>query len=147
MLAMMGMLAGIDYLSKVYSSSAESGDRFIETVKDLCNINNDDSEAMYQFRCALVHSVGLSVVSTRSRYRKGAQFNFEVTDEQSAPLIQKLADISTELKYRISYWELKKTFLKVTNEIENIARQVNHHKNSHVVKMIGQMHIEKLLKR
>ncbi len=53
MLAMIGMLAGIDYLSK-------------------------------EFRCALVHSVGLSIIS--DSYRKGTKFNFNVTDDHSALL-------------------------------------------------------------
>lgn len=145
MLAMIGMLAGIDYLSKAYASAGGSRKRFVETVKNLCNMSNDDAEAIYQFRCALVHSVGLSTVS--DSYRKGTKFNFEVIDDKSVPLIQKLADASSEVTYRISYWELKKAFLKVINEIENIAREPGHPKNGHVVNMIGHMHSEKLLKR
>ncbi len=147
MLAMMGMLAGIDYLSKIYSSLEGSGDKFVETVESLCNTSNDDSEAIYQFRCALIHSVGLSTVSDRKRYKKGTKFNFEVSDDKSFPFIQKLADAGNEVTYRISYWELKKAFLKVISETENIARDPRHPKNSHVINMIGHMHSEKLLKR
>ncbi len=145
MLAMIGMLAGIDYLSKVYSSAGSSRKRFVETVENLCNMSNDNSEVIYQFRCALVHSVGLSTVS--DSYKKGTKFDFEVTDDKSAPLIQKLADASNEVTYRINYWELKKAFLTVINEIENIARAPGHPKNGHVVNKIGYMHSEKLLKR
>ncbi|MEK6698213.1 MAG: hypothetical protein AABZ10_04125 [Nitrospirota bacterium] len=145
MLAIIGMLAGIDYLSKTYSSAEGSRKRFVETVENLCNMSNDDSEASYLFRCALVHSVGLSTVS--NRYRKGTKFNFEVTDDKPVPLIQKLADASSEVTCRISYWELKRAFLKVISEIENIARELGHPKNSHVINKIGHMHSEKLLKR
>lgn len=145
MLAMMGMLAGIDYLSKVYSSCQGSRKKFVETVKELCNMSNDDSEAVYQFRCALVHSVGLSTVSNCG-YRKGTRFYFKVTDGKSVPLIQKLADDGREVTYRISFWELKKSFLKVIDGLENIVIQAGHPRNRHVVNMIGQMHSEKLLK-
>ena len=145
MLSMMGILAGIDYLSKVYSTHKHSRNRFVELIKDLCNMTNDDSEAVYQLRCALVHYVSLSTISDCS-YRKGAKFIFKVTDANSAPLIQELSDLGSEVSYRISFWELKRAFLKVIRELENIARNVGHPKNKHVVNIIGQMHSEKLLK-
>lgn len=145
MLAMMGILAGLDYLSKVYSTHKHSRNRFVELIKDLCNMTNDDSEAVYQLRCALVHYVSLSTISDCS-HRKGAKFIFKVTDANSAPLIQELSDLGSEVSYRISFWELKRAFLKVIRELENIARNVGHPKNKHVVNMIGQMHSEKLLK-
>jgi hypothetical protein len=48
--------------------------------------------------------------------------------------------------YRINYWELKKAFLTVINEIE-YRQAPGHPKNGHVVNKIGYMHSEKLLKR
>lgn len=119
MLSMMGILAGIDYLSKVYSLHKSSRKRFVETMSDLCNITNNDSEAVYQAMCALVHSVALSTIST-CNYKKGVKFNFEVTDDDRRPLIEKL---------------------------ESIARDIGHRKNRHVINMIGQLHSEKILKK
>jgi hypothetical protein len=147
MLAMMGVLAGIDYLSQVYSSENSSRKKFVELLENLCNMTNDDydSEAVYQLRCALVHHVSLSTISYCS-YRNKTKFTFEVTDANPAPLIQKLSDVGSEVSYRISFWELKRAFLKVIRELENIARNVCHPKNKHVINMIGQMHSEKLLK-
>ena len=87
MLAMIGMLAGIDYLSKTYSAAVPSRKRLVESVEELCTMSNDDAEALYQLRCALVHSVGLSTVSDCS-YKKGTRFNFEITDNKPAPLIE-----------------------------------------------------------
>jgi hypothetical protein len=148
MLAMMGILAGIDYLSKVYSHHQGYRDnrkRFVETVHDLCNITNDDSEAVYQFRCALVHSVALSTIST-SRYKKNTRFIFEVTGDEPLFFIEKLSDVGNELRYRIGFWKLKEAFLDVIGRLEDIARDVGHPRNAHVVNMIGQMHSERILK-
>ena len=146
-LAMMGILAGIDYLSKVYSrhqGSRESKKRFVETIQKLCSISNEDSETVYQFRCALVHSVSLSTIS--SSYRKGARFNFDVTDEISQGLVEKLSDSADVVHYRISFWKLKEAFLEIIVNLEKIACDVGHSRNAHVVNMIGQMHSEKIRK-
>lgn len=147
MLAMMGILAGIDYLSKVYSrhqGSRESKKRFVETIQKLCSISNKDSETVYQFRCALVHSVSLSTIS--SSYRRGARFNFDVTDEISQGLVEKLSDSADVVHYRISFWKLKEAFLEIIVNLEKIACDVGHSRNAHVVNMIGQMHSEKIRK-
>jgi hypothetical protein len=143
MLAMMGMLAGIDYLSKVYSSKSGRG-RFVETVKELCNINEDDSQAIFQLRCALMHSVSLSIIS--KSYRKNTKFNFEITNKAGTPLISKLSDSGSEVFYRINFWELKRCFKKIIDELLNICKGSKSPKNSFVVNKIGQMHSEKLLK-
>ena len=42
-LAMMGVLAGIDYLSKVYSEQNGSRKKFVETMTELYNISIDKS--------------------------------------------------------------------------------------------------------
>lgn len=146
MLAMMGILAGIDYLSKVYSS-LQNGlrSKFVEMVKDLCNISSDDAEAIYQLRCALVHSVALSTTSSCS-YRRGVQFNFEITDDESLPLIEKVSDLVSEVTYRVCFVQLKNAFVKIVLELEKIAKDLNHSKNSQVINMIGHMHSEKIFK-
>jgi hypothetical protein len=74
MLSLMGVLAGIDYLSQVYSAARGSRKRFVETVRELCTITEDDSQAIYQLRCALMHSIALSTVSACD-YRRGVRFN------------------------------------------------------------------------
>lgn len=145
MLAMMGILAGIDYLSKVYSTkSGRFG--FVETVGDLCNINENESQALYQLRCALVHSVSLSTVSDCS-HRKGAKFIFEITDQTNSSLITKLSDNGNEVYFKINFWELKRHFKKIIDELFNICQESSNPKNSHVINMIGQMHSEKLIKK
>jgi hypothetical protein len=147
MLAMMGILAGIDYLSKAYSrhqGSKESRKRFIETIQELCSSSEEDSEVVYQFRCALVHSVSLSTIS--SSYRNGTRFNFDVNDDVSQRLVDKLSDSGNVVHYRISFCKLKEAFLKIIGKLEKIARNVRHSRNGHVVNMIGQMHSEKVRK-
>ena len=54
MLSLMGILAGIDYLSQVYSAVRGSRKKFVETVRELCKITEEDSQAIYQLRCAVI---------------------------------------------------------------------------------------------
>lgn len=144
MLAMMGILAGIDYLSKIYSSKTGSR-RFVETIKDLGNLNVADCEAIYQLRCALMHSVSLSTVSNCD-YRKGTRFKFEITDQTGTPLIGRLSDSRDEVVYRINFWKLKRCFRALIDQLFKICGDTNNPKNGHVVNMIGQLHSEKLVK-
>jgi hypothetical protein len=145
MLSIMGILAGIDYLSQVYSSAKRSRDRFVQTLKELCKISDEDSEAIYQLRCALMHSVSLSTIS-RS-FRKGTRFNFEITDNASFSLVLKLFDNNSEVSLRVGFWELKRTFKSIISILEGIAKNPNDPKNSLIVNRIGQMHAEKILKK
>lgn len=145
MLSLMGVLAGIDYLSQVYSAEEGSRKKFAETVRELCKITEEDSQAIYQLRCAIIHSIALSTISI-SNYRKGVRFNFEVTDDDAYPLIEKQSDNGNEVAYRVGFWKLRETFLAIVATLENIARDVGHPKNAHVIDMIGQKHSEKILK-
>jgi hypothetical protein len=145
MLSLMGILAGIDYLSQVYSAEKSSRKRFVETVRDLCKITEEDSQAIYQLRCAIIHSIALSTISSCD-YRKGNRFSFEITDDNACPLIEKRSDDGSEVAYRIGFWKLRKAFLDIVATLENIARDIVHLKNAHVINMIGQMHSEKILK-
>ena len=144
MLSLMGILAGIDYLSQVYSAEEGSRKRFVETIRELCNISEEESEALYQLRCAIVHSVALSTIS--SSYREGAMFIFEITDNEACPLIEKQSDNGDEVAYRIGFWVLRETFLNIIAKLEDIARDVENPKNAHIINMIGHMHSEKILK-
>jgi len=145
MLSLMGILAGIDYLSKVYSAARGSRKRFVETVRELCKSTEEDSQAIYQLRCAIVHSVSLSTISD-CNHRKGDRFSFDISDDDACPLIEKRSDKDNEVTYRIGFWELRKAFLAIVAELENISRDVEHPKNSRVISVIGHMHSEKILK-
>jgi hypothetical protein len=145
MLSLMGVLAGIDYLSQVYSAAKGSRKRFVETVRELCKITEEDSQAIYQLRCAIMHSIALSTVSA-CNYRKGVRFNFEITDDEAYSLIEKQSDDGSQVAYRIGFWKLRGTFLDIVATLENIARDVGHPKNAHLINMIGHMHSEKILK-
>lgn len=145
MLSLMGILAGIDYLSQVYSDARGSRKRFVETVRELCKITEEDSQAIYQLRCAIIHSIALSTISDCD-YRKGVRFNFEITDDDVCPPIEKRSDDGSEAAYRIGFWKLRETFLDIVTSLEKIARDVEHPKNAQVINRIGQMHSEKILK-
>ena len=145
MLSLMGVLAGIDYLSQVYSAEEGSRKRFVETLRDLGNITEEDSQAIYQLRCAIMHSIALSTVST-CNYREGIRFNFEITDYDACSLIVKRSDDGEEVAYRIGFWNLRELFLDIVAKLESIDRDVGNPKNTHIINMIGQMHSEKILK-
>lgn len=146
MLAMMGVLAGIDYLSKVYSAQKCSRHRFIETIQGLCALDKDTAEALYQLRCALVHSISLSTVSNCS-YRRGDIFIFTITDHVGTPLIVKLSDDGKEVAYRINFWEVKRCFIYVIDSLAKVCVNISDPRHGHVVNMVGQLHSEKILKK
>lgn len=145
MLAMMGILAGIDYLSKVYSSKKHSREKFTDTLQNLCGFHVD-AEAIYQLRCALVHSVSLSTVSVCS-YRRGIKFIFEITDKAGAPLLAKLSDDGKEVAYKINFLELKGSLIKVIDTLRTICGDNSHPKHTHVINQVGQLHSEKIIKK
>lgn len=145
LLATMGILNGIDYLSQVYSTETRQRGRFVETLKDLLNLPADDSEALYQLRCAVVHQIGLSVLS--ESYRKKTRFTFELTDAPGQPVIHKLSDSGSEANYSVGFWELKRCFVAAVGELRRICLNTAHPRNPQVINKVGQMHSEKLLKR
>jgi hypothetical protein len=145
-IGLMGVLSGIDYLSQVYSAEKDSRPRFVETLRQLQGLSEKDSQAIYQLRCALVHSVALSTVSKCS-FRKGTRFIFNITDDNAHPLISLMSDDGKNATYLISFWKLRRVFLEVIDALELIARDSTHKKNSQIIKMIGQMHSEKILKK
>lgn len=141
MLAMMGILAGIDYLSKVYASQNGSRKRFTDTLQ-LLGLHIEDAKAIYQLRCALVHSVSLSTVSDSH-----VRFIFEITDNAGTSLITKLSNDGQEAVYRINFLELKRSFINIIDTLLEICGDNNHPKNAHIVNQIGVLHSEKLIKR
>ncbi len=145
MLPLMGILAGIDYLSQIYSAKKGSRDRFVETVREFCSINEDDSQAIYQLRCSIIHSVALSTISDCS-HRRGDRFSFEITDDDSSPLIIELSDNGSEVTDRINFCKLRKAFLGIVAELESFTNNIDHPKNAHLINMVGKMHSEKILK-
>ena len=144
LLATMGIMNGIDYLSKVYSIETKPHNRFVKTIQELLALEDDVSEALYQLRCALVHEIGLSAVS--NSYRKGTKFTFELTDVAGQPLILKISDLTNEVSYVIGFWELKQCFKRIIEELFHICNSSTHPNNAWVINRIAQMHSEKLLK-
>ena len=145
LLATMGVLAGIDYLSQVYSPKRSGRERFAEAVKDIVGVNTEDAEALYQLRCALTHQIGLSTIS--DSFRKGDRFSFELTDVSSEPLIAKLSDSGVEVYYRIGFWALKAAFRRIIDHLLGICQSTTDPRLAHVVNEVGQRHGEKLLKK
>jgi len=145
LLATMGVLSGIDYLSQAYSTETRSRERFVETVQALAGLSADDSEALYQLRCAVVHQIGLSNIS--KSYRHGTRFIFEITDVAHKPVIQKRSDSGNEVNYSVGFWELKRCFIEIINGLREVCETATHSRNAHTINKVGHMHSEKLLKK
>jgi hypothetical protein len=145
LLATTGILNGIDYLSKAYSSQTGGRKRFVETMQDIAQFSVDDSEALYQLRCALVHQIGLSVVS--DSYRKGTRFTFDIDDAVGKPALIKLSDTGAEIEYTAGFWELKSCFREIINGVRRVCETPTDPRSAYVVNRVGRMHSEKLLKQ
>jgi hypothetical protein len=114
-------------------------------VQDLTSLPADESEALYQLRCALVHQIGLTVVS--QSYRKGTEFGFKITDAVGAPAIRKMSDSRTKVSYSVGFWELKRYWLEVITKLRSICQSTTDPRSAHVIAKIGNLHSERLLKR
>ncbi len=145
LLATTGILNGIDYMSQVYSTESNQRKRFTEALRDLVGVPADAAEALFQLRCAVVHQVGLSILSTS--YRKGTRFIFELTDAPGKPTILKSSDSGSEVNYAVGFWELKRSFIAMVVELRRVCENPAHSRHAHVINMVGQMHSEKLLKQ
>lgn len=144
LLATTGILNGIDYISQAYSRKKAQHERFTETLHDLLGMPSDDAEALYQLRCALVHQVGLSVMS--QSYKKGTRFIFELSDELGSPMIRQVSTSQGEASYAVGFWKLKGAFVTVVNALRHICENPDHEKNPHVINSVGKMHSEKIVK-
>ena len=145
LLATTGILNGIDYLSQVYSTKKTQRERFSETLHGLLGLAVSDAEALYQLRCALVHQVGLSVVS-RS-YKKGTRFIFGLSDDATGAVISCMSTSSVESVYTVGFWKLKGAFVALVNALRQVCEDPGHSDNAKVVNGVGKMHSEKILKR
>lgn len=122
MLAVLGMMSGIDLLTKLYSGKAyTTSDDFKNFVKKYGNLKKDEAETIYHLRCALAHNYGL--VSTKPKKDGKFQYTFSIDD---LPNNEKLIEQINENTYKISLWQLKRLFLNCIKEFESSLRNHNH---------------------
>lgn len=146
MLATTGIMVGIDYISQCYFSKQQSGKHFVESLIDLGGIDWDNAEAIYQLRCALLHSLSLSTISDRKSFRKGTRFSFKVMDGPPAAPITMESATEAEINYRVNIWGLKMCFTRMVAELHRICLDSNHRKHGEVLNRVCQRASEKLLK-
>jgi hypothetical protein len=147
MLAMTGILIGIDYISQCYFAKKQSGTAFVESLIDLGGVEWDNAEALYQLRCALLHSFNLSTISDRSNFHKGTRFNFKLMDAPPSVLIKIEKATESEADYKVNIWGLKKCFIKMISELQKICSNSEHRKHDEVLNRVCQRAAEKLLKK
>jgi len=146
MLAMTGILIGIDYISQCYFSKKQSGNAFVDSLIDLGGIEWDNAEAIYQLRCALLHSFSLSTISDRKGFRRGTRFSFKVIDGPPRMPIKMESASESEINYKVNVCGLKMCFTKMISELEKICRDNKHKNHSVVLKRVCRRGEEKLLK-
>jgi hypothetical protein len=146
MLAMTGAVIGIDYISQCYFSKKQSGVAFVESLIDLGGIDWDNAEAVYQLRCALLHSFSLTIISDRKNFRKGTRFSFKIMDESPSSLIKMESATESEIIYKVNVWGLKMCFTKMISELQKVCLDSDHRKHGEVLNRVCQRAAEKLLK-
>jgi hypothetical protein len=145
MLALTGILIGIDYISQCYLGK-QSGTAFVESLMELGRIDWDNAEAMYQLRCALLHSYSFSTISDRKSFCRGIRFNFKFVDDKPGPVIKMEGATESEAYYRVNIRGLKKCFTGMISELEKICRDSKHKKHNAILNRVCRRGEEKLLK-
>ncbi|HTY64610.1 MAG TPA: hypothetical protein VMG30_20350 [Acidobacteriota bacterium] len=146
-LAMTGVLVGIEYLSQCYFSKKLSGTAFVESLMDLGGIDWDNAEALYQLRCALLHSFSLSIVSDRKSFRKGTLFSFRVMDDSPDSIIRMESATESEVYYKVNVWGLKLCFTRMISELQKICLDSTHKKHAEILERVCQRAACKILKK
>ncbi|MFB0561317.1 MAG: hypothetical protein ACETWM_08920 [Candidatus Lokiarchaeia archaeon] len=120
MLAILGMMAGIDLMAKLHfgKTSNLGGEKFKEFLQNYGKLSKDEAEALYRYRCALAHNYGLFSID-----KKGKQYKFSLNDSPSnRKLIRKIRNN----RYHINFWQMKKFFLYCIGELESRLRDPNY---------------------
>ena len=146
MLAVLGMMAGIELLAKFNSGKATqtTNTDFKDFLVDYGNLTRARAEVLYQYRCALAHSYGLYTMK-RVRGKRPRSFKFSLDDSPGCScLIQKVA----YNHYTISFWQMKQFFLRCVAYLEARLRNSDHRDHKillknflTVVKRIGYIRI------
>lgn len=139
LLASLGIMSGIDLLTKLWVGNISTRSKnFKSFLENMCSLTANDSEVIYQFRCALTHNYGL--------YATDKKYEFILNDSPSNSIL--LRKIKSK-KYHISLWEMKKLFLGCIKEYESRLRNPNYkhysdllNKFMNTVKEIGYFEIK-----
>lgn len=122
MLAAIGMMSGIDLMTwtTTWPEEPERKD-FVGFLRKYGRMSEGDAEALYQYRCAQVHSYGL--FSIRRQKGQQAEFTFTVDPSISAHLaIEHKPDAKHPNNYIVSLAPLKQLFLNIAGDFETAVR-------------------------
>jgi hypothetical protein len=145
-LAIIGMLIGIDYVSQCYSSKKQSGEAFVDSLINLGGIDWDNAEALYQLKCALLRALSLSTTSDRKYFHKGTRFNFRFISDIRSTII-KIADVQeSEVNYTVNIRGLKLCFTRMISQLEKICRDSEHKNHNTILNRVCRKGEERLLK-
>jgi hypothetical protein len=145
-LAIIGMLIGIDYVSQCYSSKKQSGEAFVDSLINLGGIDWDNAEALYQLKCALLRALSLSTTSDRKYFHKGTRFNFRFISDIRSTII-KIADVQeSEVNYTVNIRGLKLCFTRMISQLEKTCRDSEHKSHNTILNRVCRKGEERLLK-
>jgi hypothetical protein len=111
MLAVLGMMAGIDLITKFSIGLQDTGRaQFKYFLMEYGKLNKQNAETFYQFRCSLAHSYGLYAISREKKI-----YRFALDDN---PNNRDLIKNISPNYYIINFWQMKKFFLSCINEMK-----------------------------
>jgi len=132
MLAVLGMMAGIELLAKFNTGKATqtTNNDFKEFLVGYGNLTRAKAEVLYQYRCALAHSYGLYTMK-RASGKRPRSFKFSLDDSpRCSCLIEKLS----YNHYVISFWQMKQLFLHCVESLKACLRSPDSRNHRMLVK-------------
>jgi hypothetical protein len=134
MLAVLGMMAGIDLITKFSVGQLEATrTQFKKFLIDYGKIDIQNAEAFYQFRCALAHSYGLLSFEKNKKGKIKTIYRFVLCDN---PNNERLIEAVAPNYYMISFWQMKKFFLSCINEMKNRLDNPNYPNRAELINNI-----------
>lgn len=124
MLASIGMMTGLDLMSKLATNDLSGGRNiFKRFVENYGRLSPADAEVIYKLRCAQTHAYCLIDLDEKAK----TEYCFVLIDDHPEhPLIRQLPaqvrDGYRRETYQINYWELKRFFLKCVGSFEGALR-------------------------
>ena len=122
MLAAIGMLSGIDLLAWTTTWPEEpKRTDFVAFLVKYGGMPENDAQALYQYRCAQVHSYGLFSI----RKQEGVKADYTFTLDPAQTAHQAITFRSTEKhphNYTVALYPLRELFLAIIDKFEHAVR-------------------------
>lgn len=125
MLASIGMMTGLDLMSKLATNELNGGRAGFKSFLECYGaMSSQDAEAFYKLRCAQTHAYCLIDIDEK---RNREDWFALIDDRPNDPLIKKVSTKESDGyridTYHVNYWELKRFFLLCVSNFEKAVRE------------------------